>query len=64
MKRVIFALGLLIALNPFLVNAQQIAVRLKTFKYDVNIPNYSNQLQYDYGSGLEEVTKTPNHTFP
>ena len=56
MKRVIFALGLLIALNPFLVNAQQIAVRLKTFKYDVNIPNYSNQLQYDYGSGLEEAT--------
>jgi hypothetical protein len=56
MKRIFVFLGLLIGINPFLVNAQQIAVRLKTFKYDVNIPNYNNQLQYEYGSGLEEAT--------
>ncbi len=56
MKRLLSVIGFLILVNPFLLNAQQIAVRLKTFKFDVNIPNYSYQLQYEYGSGMEEAT--------
>jgi hypothetical protein len=56
MNNKFWVIGFLIVLSPFLVDAQQIAVRLKTFKYDVNIPNYNYQLQYEYGSGMEEAT--------